>query len=63
LTGEADPQIRAPECSDDNPSETRNLAFFSTNAVEGTGTGIVVNTGDRTVSQKPMVYLIDDNPT
>jgi sodium/potassium-transporting ATPase subunit alpha len=30
--------------------ETRNLAFFSTNAIEGTATGVVVNTGDRTVS-------------
>jgi sodium/potassium-transporting ATPase subunit alpha len=29
--------------------ETKNLAFFSTNAVEGTCTGIVVNIGDNTV--------------
>ena len=29
--------------------ETKNLGFFSTNAVEGTATGMVVNTGDNTV--------------
>merc|ERR1712062_872144 len=33
----------------ENPLETKNLAFFSTNAVEGTATGIVVNIGDWTV--------------
>ncbi|CAF4233857.1 unnamed protein product, partial [Rotaria magnacalcarata] len=31
------------------PLETKNLAFFSTFAVEGTCLGIVVRTGDRTV--------------
>lgn len=49
LTGESEPQTRVPEFSNDNPLETRNLAFFSTNCVEGTAKGIVVNTGDRTV--------------
>ncbi|XP_076304487.1 sodium/potassium-transporting ATPase subunit alpha-B-like isoform X1 [Tachypleus tridentatus] len=49
LTGESEPQTRSPELTNDNPLETRNLAFFSTNCVEGTGTGIVINTGDRTV--------------
>jgi len=49
LTGESEPQSRNSECSSDNPLETRNLAFFSTNAVEGTATGIVVKTGDNTV--------------
>merc|ERR1712048_1233850 len=37
------------EFSHDNPLETRNLAFFSTNAVEGTATGMVVRCGDDTV--------------
>ncbi|XP_041587574.1 sodium/potassium-transporting ATPase subunit alpha-1-like [Vulpes lagopus] len=32
-----------------DPLETRNIAFFSTNCVEGTARGIVVYTGDRTV--------------
>jgi len=35
LTGESEPQSRSPEHTSDNPLETRNLAFFSTNAVEG----------------------------
>lgn len=35
LTGESEPQSRSPLCSDDNPMETKNLAFFSTNALEG----------------------------
>ncbi|KAL3242224.1 hypothetical protein MRX96_021443 [Rhipicephalus microplus] len=49
LTGESEPQTRSPELTNDNPLETRNLAFFSTNCVEGTGMGVVINTGDRTV--------------
>jgi sodium/potassium-transporting ATPase subunit alpha len=49
LTGESEPQSRTAECTNDNPLETKNLAFFSTNAVEGTAVGIVVQTGDRTV--------------
>lgn len=49
LTGESEPQTRTPEFTHDNPLETKNIAFFSTNAVEGTATGIVIRTGDRTV--------------
>ncbi|VDN56256.1 unnamed protein product [Dracunculus medinensis] len=49
LTGESEPQSRSAEFTNDNPLETRNLAFFSTNAVEGSAKGIVVFTGDRTV--------------
>ncbi|CAJ0604430.1 unnamed protein product [Cylicocyclus nassatus] len=49
LTGESEPQSRSPECTNENPLETRNIAFFSTNAVEGTAKGIVICTGDRTV--------------
>lgn len=49
LTGESEPQSRSPENTDPNPLETKNLAFFSTNAVEGNATGIVVNIGDNTV--------------
>ena len=49
LTGESEPQARSPEFTHENPLETKNLAFFSTNAVEGTATGIVVNVGDNTV--------------
>ena len=49
LTGESEPQLRTTEYTDENPLETKNLAFFSTNALEGTAKGIVVNTGDDTV--------------
>merc|ERR1719211_987701 len=49
LTGESEPQSRSPEFTHENPLETKNLAFFSTNAVEGTCKGIVVNIGDYTV--------------
>merc|ERR1711910_264092 len=49
LTGESEPQTRTPEFSHENPLETKNLAFFSTNAVEGTCVGMVVQIGDNTV--------------
>merc|ERR1711971_754584 len=49
LTGESEPQSRSPEFTNENPLETKNLAFFSTNAVEGTCVGMVVNIGDNTV--------------
>ncbi|TKR61221.1 hypothetical protein L596_028362 [Steinernema carpocapsae] len=49
LTGENEPVLRTPEKTSDNPLETRNLAFFSTNVVEGTGKGVVVLTGDNTI--------------
>merc|ERR1712121_373639 len=49
LTGESEPQQRTPEFTHDNPLETKNIGFFSTNAVEGTCVGMVVNIGDNTV--------------
>merc|ERR1712137_1108099 len=49
LTGESEPQSRGPEFTHDNPLETKNLAFFPTNAVEGTAKGMVINIGDWTV--------------
>ncbi|KAJ3594460.1 hypothetical protein NHX12_003767, partial [Muraenolepis orangiensis] len=49
LTGESEPQSRSPEFTNDNPLETRNICFFSTNCVEGTAHGIVIATGDHTV--------------
>ncbi|GCC27312.1 sodium/potassium-transporting ATPase subunit alpha [Chiloscyllium punctatum] len=49
LTGESEPQTRSPDFTSENPLETRNIVFFSTNCVEGTARGIVINTGDRTV--------------
>uniref|UniRef100_A0A3Q1J337 Sodium/potassium-transporting ATPase subunit alpha n=1 Tax=Anabas testudineus TaxID=64144 RepID=A0A3Q1J337_ANATE len=49
LTGESEPQSRTPDFSNENPLETRNIAFSSTNCVEGTARGVVINTGDNTV--------------
>merc|ERR1712061_598702 len=49
LTGESEPQARNNEYTNVNPLETKNLGFFSTNAVEGTAVGMVVNIGDGTV--------------
>jgi sodium/potassium-transporting ATPase subunit alpha len=37
------------ETTSENPLETRNLAFFSTNCIEGTAKGIAIKTGDRTI--------------
>ncbi|KAE9548777.1 hypothetical protein FO519_008015 [Halicephalobus sp. NKZ332] len=59
LTGESEPQSRSPECTNENPLETKNIAFFSTNAVEGTAKGIVINTGDRTVMGR-IAHLASD---
>ena len=39
LTGESEPQSRSADCTNNNPLETKNIAFFSTNCVEGTGKG------------------------
>jgi len=49
LTGESEPQSRSNEFTHENPLETKNLAFFSTNAVEGTAKGVVIMIGDNTV--------------
>lgn len=47
LTGESRPQTRGVDNNHDEPIEAKNLAFMSTNCVEGKGMGIVVATGDR----------------
>ncbi|KAM5237520.1 sodium/potassium-transporting ATPase subunit alpha-4-like [Ctenodactylus gundi] len=49
LTGESEPQSRSPDFTHENPLESRNICFFSTNCVEGTAQGIVIATGDSTV--------------
>jgi sodium/potassium-transporting ATPase subunit alpha len=49
LTGESDPLLRSPDVGHNNPLEAKNLAFFSTNCVDGSGYGIVVAIGDNTV--------------
>ncbi|KAJ8957347.1 hypothetical protein NQ318_004826 [Aromia moschata] len=49
ITGESFAVSRNPECTDTNPLETMNLAFYSTSVVQGSGTGIVIRCGDNTV--------------
>ncbi|OQR94535.1 sodium/potassium-transporting ATPase subunit alpha [Achlya hypogyna] len=49
LTGEPEPLKRIPDCTHDNPLETKNLCFFGTFIPQGSGKGVVVRTGDRTV--------------
>ncbi|XP_068098327.1 potassium-transporting ATPase alpha chain 2-like [Hyperolius riggenbachi] len=49
LTGESEAQPRVTDCTDENPLETKNIGFYSTTCLEGAASGIVINTGDRTV--------------
>ena len=49
LTGESVPVSLRPDSTDPNHLESRNLAFNSTNVVEGVRTGVVIKTGDETV--------------
>merc|ERR1712170_287553 len=49
LTGESEPQARSPEFTHENPLETKNVAFFSTNCNEGSAVGVVILCGDNTV--------------
>jgi sodium/potassium-transporting ATPase subunit alpha len=48
LTGETELLARSTKSTHDNPLESKNVAFFSTLNKEGTGKGVVFNTGDRT---------------
>lgn len=49
LTGESEPQSRSTEKTAENPLESKNLAFYSSNCVDGNGIGIVIATGDDTI--------------
>ncbi|KAF2077458.1 hypothetical protein CYY_001231 [Polysphondylium violaceum] len=52
LTGESEPQTRTPNCTDENPLETQNLAFYGTLACAGDAIGVIIATGDRTTIGK-----------
>ena len=52
LTGESDPLSRSPEAGHKMPLEAKNIAFFSTSCVDGSGVGVVIATGDNTVMGK-----------
>lgn len=49
LTGEQEPQVRSTEMTNEMVIETQNFAFCSSQALEGSATGVVILTGDRTV--------------
>lgn len=49
LTGESAPLAAVTEATDQNYLETRNVGFAGTHCTSGSGVGIVVSTGDRTV--------------
>ncbi|CAI5447938.1 unnamed protein product [Caenorhabditis angaria] len=65
LTGESDPQTRNTKFTSKNPLETKNLCLFSTSVLEGSGEGIVVLTGDRTVVGRiaALTTQVDSGPT
>jgi len=52
LTGESDPKRRRSICTNTSPLETKNMAFYSTYALEGYAKGIVVNVGSSTLMGK-----------
>lgn len=49
LTGEAEPQVRKVEFTDDNPLETKNIAMYTTSSLEGLCRGVIILTGDNTI--------------
>lgn len=49
LTGESAPLAAVTDSTDPNYLETRNIGFAGTHCTSGTGSGIVVATGDQTV--------------
>ncbi|KAJ9662629.1 hypothetical protein H2198_001301 [Neophaeococcomyces mojaviensis] len=49
LTGEAAPLAAVTESTDQNYLETRNVGFAGTHCTSGSGSGIVVSTGDCTI--------------
>jgi len=59
LNGESEPQYRSPEFTNDNALMTDNLVFHSTFCVEGWAKGIVINTGDLTVTGRLASYSIE----
>ena len=52
LTGESEPLSRSPDAGHQMPLEAKNIAFFSTSCVDGSGIGVVIATGDNTVMGK-----------
>jgi len=49
LTGESEPQSCTTKCTENNPLETHNLAFYGTLAMDGSAYGLVIRTGPATL--------------
>lgn len=55
LTGESEPIKIGPDCGEkgyDNPLDSKNLIFFSSLCIEGSGKGVVIRTGKNTFMGK-----------
>eukprot|EP01132_Coremiostelium_polycephalum_P003736 gene3736-4655_t len=52
LTGENEPQSCTVTCTDDNPLESHNLAFYGTLVMDGSARGVVIKTGENTLIGK-----------
>lgn len=48
LTGESEPCKRSIHCTNQNPLESQNMAFFGTQVPKGSCKGVVIATGDNT---------------
>ncbi|XP_014367687.2 sodium/potassium-transporting ATPase subunit alpha-B [Papilio machaon] len=48
LTGESKPVKHTPKCTNKNPLESKNMAYFGCTIVEGTAKAVVVATGELT---------------
>ncbi|KAM3964517.1 LOW QUALITY PROTEIN: sodium/potassium-transporting ATPase subunit alpha [Aphomia sociella] len=48
LTGESEPVKHKPECTNANPLESKNMAYFGCPVVEGTAKGVVIAIGEMT---------------
>ncbi|XP_010788322.1 sodium/potassium-transporting ATPase subunit alpha-2-like, partial [Notothenia coriiceps] len=59
LTGESEPQTRSPEFTHDNPLETRNICFFSTNCVEGMAKVCLTLTAKRMAKKNCLVKNLE----
>ena len=62
LTGESRPLVKSPTLTDNNPLETRNMAFCSTYAVEGSARGLVINIGENTIIGRIAGLAVDIKP-
>ena len=61
LTGESEPQERDIQCTNDSQLLSKNMAFYSTYAIQGSARAVVTRTGMNTIMGQ-MTRLTDENP-